>query len=242
MESLPDEIILIIFGYINKVTDKRQFSKTCKRYNILTKILLENIKKNLKLVNRCNDLQYFSAELCEDSYFDRIPLSYLNKNNIYIINLLAMYGQLELLKLAQDNGCEMGINVCTYATACGQLEVLKWLKDNNHIWDYDICENAALGGHLEVLKWAKENGCYLGSKKICYRAAQNGHLEVLKWARANDCHWDRWTCVNAAKKGHLEVLKWARANGCEWDIETRIRAEACGHHELLKWAIENGCP
>jgi len=214
MESLPDEIILIIFGYINKVTDKRQFSKTCKRYNILTKIWLEYIKRNSKFEKTLSDLEYFSVELCEDLYFDRIPLSYLNKTNRVINHNLAKYGQLELLKLSNDNGCAIDFYTFKYAAAYGHLDILKWLKDNNYKWNSSGCAIAAENGQLEVVKLAIENGCYLGP----------------------------YICSYAAIGGHLDVLKWARENGCPWDVLTRENAERNGHHELLKWAIDNGCP
>ena len=37
MHSLPNELILIIFNNISKITDKRQFAKVTNKYNIITK-------------------------------------------------------------------------------------------------------------------------------------------------------------------------------------------------------------
>ena len=49
MEYMPNELILIIFMYINKVTDKRQFVRTCKLYNTITKKLIKNVINNFKV-------------------------------------------------------------------------------------------------------------------------------------------------------------------------------------------------
>ena len=132
------------------------------------------------------------------------------------IFLAAMYGQLETLKYAYENGCPM----------------------TSDIWG---C--AAIRGHLDILIYLRKNGCpYPWDENTCSAAAVGGHLEVLKWAYKNGCPWDEITCANAAYGGHLEVLKWARENGCPWNSLTCTQAKLNGHLEVLKWAQENGCP
>ena len=102
--------------------------------------------------------------------------------------------------------------LCEKIAIYGNLEVLKWARENGCEWNSYTCSYAAEGGHLEVLKWARDNGCEWSSYTCAY-AAYGGHLEVLKWARDNGCVWNSFTCSRAARGGHLEVLKWARDNG-----------------------------
>ncbi len=142
LASLPDEIILVIFNFIKKITDKRQFLKTCSKYNNLTKELFEisenNSKLNLygKTISEYS-MEKFTLELCCDGYFNMIPKKYFNERNGVIIGLLVIYGKLELLKFAINNGCR---------------------------FDYDTCILAAENGHLDVIKWAFR--CYkMGEKK-----------------------------------------------------------------------------
>ncbi len=44
MDTLPNELILIIFNQINGLQDKKKFLRTCNTYNNLTKKIMENVK------------------------------------------------------------------------------------------------------------------------------------------------------------------------------------------------------
>ncbi len=219
MIQLPNELIIIIFEFVGKITDKRHFLRTCKLYNNLTKELFQNYLDNYLFKNKyvwnyknyC--METFTFELCYDSYFDIIPTRYFNKRNSNLISLLIKYGQLNLLKFAISNGC---------------------------VLYNDMCNVAAHYGQLDILKWTIANGCTM-NEITCVKATLNGHLDVLKWLRKNGCDWNKFTCAYAASSGHLEVLKWARENGCEWDSLTLDYAAINQQSEVFKWALENGC-
>ncbi len=282
--DIPNELTLIIFNFIKKITDKRQFIRTCKLHNTLLKGLITKmseseldyfginnnknnnhvdiLEKKVYYSNYLNKRNYcvekFMMELCYDSYFNMIPLSYLTENigNIVIIKLLIKYGKLELLQLvlnckpAKLRLCKLAVEseqftklrLCELAAESGQLNILKWLFENGYYlgWGYRICATAALNGHFDILKWAREQGCEW-DKETCAYAAKYGDLDILKWARKNGCEWDNSTCSFAASGGHLNVLKWARENGCNWDYNTCSAAASQNHLNVLKWARENGC-
>ncbi len=268
LASLPNEIILIIFDNIPKITDRRQFLKTCVLYNKITKHDFLQFEKNYKtLYGRMEKycMEKFMVELCHDSYFDMIPISYITNKNSELIYALTVYNCLPLLKVAKENGCGLLLVPCfaiSYghleilewlgsfdriaessflgATKNGYLDVLKWGKRNGYKLDCQLSYIAAENGHLDILKWAREYECYW-DKKVCAVAAENGHFELLRWARENGCDWDDYTCANAALNGHLEILKWARKNGCDWDKFTCSNAAINGHLDIIKWAKENGC-
>ncbi len=246
MDTLPNELILLIFNNIQKITDKRQFLKTCMKYNILTKQEFLNYENNYRVRElifenlKTYSVEKFTLELCNDSYFDIIPISYITPINRIIVKALIIFNCLAKLKIAKENDCKFEL-VCFYASIYGHLDILKWARENNYHWDSLICTNAAFYGHFELLKWAHENGCRWNSD-TCANAARNGYLEILKWAIANGCKWTAETCSNAAAGGYLDVLKWARGNGCDWDVTVCSNAKNNGHLELLKWAIDNGCP
>ncbi len=289
--NLPNELIIIIFNFIKKITDKRQFLRTCKLHNTLLKGLIKEINEcELKFFDLDNhDVAYdqiilyrhkylekrdycvekFMMELCYDSYFNMIPVSYITKNmnNPVIIILLIKYGKLELLQLAinkkllsflfyefateaghldiliwliENEYCEGLLNtIGPIAARNGHLHILKWLVKHDVKWSSNVCSIAAKKGHLHILKWAKESG-YDWDNKICENAAFSGRLDVLKWARENGCSWGR-TCAFSTINGHLNVLKWARENGCEWGSETCSNTAHNNHLNCLIWARENGC-
>ncbi len=237
---IPNELVITIFNFIKKITDKRQFLKTCKLHNTLLKELITEMGESELDYFRtnCNNVDYFEKklyyyiylqkrdhcaerfmiELCYDSYFNMIPLSYLAKNinNTVIIKLLIKYGKLELLQLAMVRK-PTKLRLCELAAESGQLNILKWLVEKKYNHNYDwyiiICAIAATNGHLNILIWAKENG-YIWNNKICEHAAINNHLDILKWARANGCEWDKYTIEVAIKNRSWDVLKWARENSC----------------------------
>ncbi len=247
MDPLPNELILIIFELISKITDKRQFLKTCKKYNIITKKSFYNYENNYKIEKFDKIEKYsvekFTLELCHDKYFEMIPESYIVANNGILIETLVFFDYLPLLILAKENGCNLD-NVCSFAAFNGKLEILKWMKEKSCVFGPRDIMHVIQNGHLEVLKWICSNyniGEFV-KERLCDYAAFYGQLDILKWTHENDYTWDRLTCSNAAKNGHLECLKYLRLNGCEWNNYVYLNANEYKHMELLKWAMENGCP
>ncbi len=246
METLPDEIILLIFENILKITDKRQFLRTCTKYNTTTKYSIQSFEQDY-FVRYFNKIDYycvekFTLELCYDKYFNMIPITYINFDNKIIAKALAAFNNIELLKIAKNNGCNFD-DINYYASLYGHLEILKWAFANGYYHGCTtISETAALNGHLDILKWANSNtrgNC----NNVCVNAARNGHLECLIWARKIGVFpWDHRVCIYAARNGHFEVLKWARKNGCDWNRFVCTNAKMNGHYDILNWAIDNGCP
>ncbi len=263
MDKLPTEITLIIFDYINKITDKRQFLRTCKKYYEITKNSMQIAETNFKVKHFDNEKYYgvekFTLELCDDKYFDKIPFSYFNESNKVIMKLLTIHGQLELIKFGVSKSCTFNYICSEFAAAYGHLEILKWSQLNNYHIDINwLLTIAAQNGQLEVLKWVNSNkiknditsessggsttSLYISDLDICKQAALNGHIEILKWCKGNGYDWNVNTCSGAALNGHFEVLKWLRVNGCVWDKSSCVNAAKNGHFEILKWLRENDCP
>ncbi len=217
MNLLPDELVIEIFNQIQKITDKRNFLRTCKKYNKITSESMSNYVFRATLFNcphyYCVDK--YTLELCHDGYFNLIPEHYINKNNKMLIPCLAYYNNIELLELAISKGCST----------------------------HDIVMYAALGGHISVLEWCAKNNysLYIAT----HYAIQGGHLHILKWLQSNNIKFnviDNSLCNCAADNGHLEILKFLRGIGCPWNDTTYLYALDNGNKELVKWMEENGCP
>ncbi len=228
MNTLPLEIISIIFEYILKITDKRQFTQTCKQYNNLTKGIIENIRIPNKIGNyyilNCYEygVEKFSYELFHDSYINLMPMKYINSKNRVIIDLLTMNGNMGLLQLAVDKGCNCYFSEyhSEMAIKFGHLDILKFFIKHGSIWITQFSITAATHGRLDIIIWARENNLPLYRQNMYNAAVEHGHLNILKWLEnnginnLNSCH-NAILYYNLAKeKGYNDIVLWLENNGC----------------------------
>ncbi len=244
MNTLPNELIIEIFNTILKITDKRQFLKTCILYNNITRKSMLNYEKNYIVkdftIPKLYCVEKFTVELCHDGYFGKIPEYYINNSNRVLIMCLSYYNCVPLLYSAKNKGCSLD-TVINYGSRGGNIPVVKWGRNNGHFYSSNDCALAALNGHFPLVKWFFANGCERDIH-ITRHAAIGGHKYILQWLHENGCPWDAETCYYAASGGHLECLKYARENGCKWNIWVYLIAKEKNHQELLKWAMENVNP
>ncbi len=264
MDTLPTELIHIIFNYIKLITDKRQFVKTCVLYNKITKKLMVEVENNLKpmytsmvsmLVHKNLQSGYynpnylyeiitdycvekFTLELCNDKYFNLIPMSYLQTNNSIIMYILSSYGQTELLDIAYKNwgvnenmlepalynghldtviwfynhGCKNKDLIAKTACANGHKHILKWVIQNGYTFT-NLSFFAVLGGRLNILIWLKKKDYMMVEDVNILEATLYGHLDIIIWVKENSRY--KWTertyqdVYNMAKrKNHLHIIEW----------------------------------
>ncbi len=187
METLPNEIILEIFYHISKITDKRQFLKTCILYNNLTKKSMDNFEFNyINLphfeLEYPNTVENFTLELCHDSYFNLIPEHYMTKSNLNLISCLSYYNCLPLLKIAKEKGCGLD-DVIMYGSYGGHINIIKWFLEMEE--DYNMLLYYTVeGGHMHLLKWLYENSdkYYYDFNLLCDHAIYYEQVEMLKFA------------------------------------------------------------
>ncbi len=247
MDTLPNDMIILIFETILLITDKRQFLKTCNRYNILTKESMIKYENNycIKGFDKINKycVQKFTLELSHDKYFDKIPEHYIFAENSILISASAYFGNILLLDKLKNISCythQLRTSVYDNAAKNGQLNVFDWAKENGY---KDTCNSiffAVKYGHLPLVQWLSRHCIW--DNDICTNSAKRGHLHILQWAHKSNFRWDEITCATASLHNQLPCLKYARENGCKWDKNVYLHAKNNSHMELLNWAIENGCP
>ncbi len=249
MNKLPNELILVIFDNIEKITDKRQYLKTCKLYNHITKksilsaednnaILYFNkfnyyIDYHVKMDNKNELLQFvwqyiytycvekFTLELCYDNYFESIPQSYYS-NNTMIVKALCAYNHVEML--CYDK------NICKY-----------------DICKYYICKYGAYHGFIDVIQYGIDHGCKI-DWEVCENAAYNGHIDIIKWIDINKNHkkfkcgaaFDNNIAEYAALNGHLNIVILADKLGLNIDSNLVAAAASGGHIDVVRWLIKKG--
>ncbi len=254
MNTFPLELINIIANNIQKITDKRQFTQTCKAYNYLMKSIIKkqelifkgdftkikpkdiSIKINNFEYPQNNCMEKFTIELCNDLYFNKIPTCYLTPRNNIIVKALIIYEQIELLKHAIDNGCKL----------------LKGVENKYVYRDIEFidssCHYAVLSGNVDILKFVIVNGFIFGrlngyplNMQTSNCAAKYGHLNILKFLVTNECELGESVSLYAAKGGHIDILQWLVEINYKMHSFTCKYAVMGGSLSCLQWAIEHGC-
>ncbi len=136
MDVIPNDIILIIFDNIKLITDKRQFLRTCSRYNKITKRTIQTFEDNYSIngFNKINNycVEKFTLELCHDLYFDMIPNSYVNPDNNILVRALVKFNCIKMLEMAKNNGCDLK-DVGSFGSYYINLDAIKWGIDNGYV-------------------------------------------------------------------------------------------------------------
>jgi hypothetical protein len=242
---IPNELALVIFDYIEKITDKRSFSRTCKLYNDLTKekviqcahsyLKHNSITENILIFGK-DHLSRYTTELCVDGYFDNIPNHYYRKKNTLLCKRLILSNNVTLLQRAVDSGCTLYWDTCAEAAKYGYLDVIKFARENNCILTLDIAANAALYGHLHVLQWVKEN--YGISEETCINAIKGKHLDIIKWLMDERyLYFDKITRY-AIFYVCFDILKWSVENEVMISYRNYYFGMKCENHEIVMWLKE----
>ncbi len=259
MQTLPNELIEHIVIYIPKITDKRQFTQTCQKCNIIISSIIKKQELTIKIEHfeytKDYCMEKFTLELCNDSYFDRITDYFLSPENNVIIKALTIYGQIELLKRAiKDNYCELFTELrdkddydslnddsCSHAIISGNIDMLKFVRLHGCKWDHETFEFAVECNDIDIVKFLEEYNCEMGDYSTSW-ATFNGNIIMLEWLIDNGCEFDEETCSSAVTNGHFEILKILREkHNCYWNFMTTLTAAECGYLEILQWSINNGC-
>lgn len=248
LTTLPNEMIINLFKFIKLITDKRQFAKTCHKFNFITKNLINKSEEDFLLSHKNDMIEHgitrilqepcyysdfkineycvekFTLELCNDLYFGLIPKSYLNVNNKILMAALASHGQIDLLKIAINNGCLIVDIMSAHAARCGHLDVIELIHNNGIGIGGTVSDSAALYGHLNIIKYLwgisarDKNGVTTHNwftTQTCEVAAVNGHLHIIKWIMKTDINMIesiQKIFEVAAAYGHLNIIIWGHSN------------------------------
>jgi hypothetical protein len=246
MQTLPYEILQIIFVNINKLTDKRQFTRTCKKYYKITKGLLKiyssrfEVKPFSKIRKYCP--KKFTLELCHDDYFHLIPESYFNDPKI--MEIFAFYNKPNLIEKVLAKGNHLPEHIYYAPIMNGNLELLIWFKEHNCQLTTKSFLVAIMYGHLNIIKWVCDNEPNIDTSDGASYASNYGHTHVLEWMKLTYGieNMKGYLCDRAAKGGHIDTLKWLQNNNFNWDENTCSFSALNGHLNVLIFLKNNGCP
>ena len=148
MDTIPIELIDLIFGYIGNIRSWTLLF-VCKKFYLLTKNKW-NIDK-YKFINdvaKTGEIELFKWSRQNGCEWDSDTCSYAAEN-----------GHLEVLQWARQNECKWDYSTCAYAAKNGHLEVLQWARQNGCEWDSNTYQNAINNKHFKVAEWCKDNEC-----------------------------------------------------------------------------------
>ena len=133
-----------------------------------------------------------------------------------ILEVLAINGHLDMLKLMMDKGYALNDFNDYHAALGGHLEVVKWITSKTRKLHHAVADAAARSGNIHLLKWAHHMGCRLNSDTMD-SAAAGGNMEILLWLVEQKVPCSVNTCYEACINGNLEVFKWLFERDCPCD-------------------------
>lgn len=90
-------------------------------------------------------------------------------------------GNIELLKILQKNNITLDLSeICIDAAIYGHLNILYWADQNGYPPNITICYYAALHGHFEILRWAHKKNVKFDNF-ITYLAVIFENLNIIAW-------------------------------------------------------------
>ena len=239
----------IILSYLGKITDVRNLSRITKKSNELCdKSKGDLIKEYKQKYGNFLFAKHFdewsqeriTVEIVLDTYLRMLPEKYFNRDNQIITPMLALCGDLNLLKEAYTKSCKFTSNTANCAAYGGHLHILEWLvhKLRLDMNKDSIVKNCIAGGHIHILDWCKTNG--YGNDKICFmEAIKCGQITVLQWLAENRIRRFDNICIEAVNYGQPGVLTWAIKNKYILSPTFCLDAVRRGHVNILQWAHNN---
>lgn len=218
LHYLPLDVITIIFGYTNKIIDKRNFIRSSKYINNLTKSIFNEYMNTFSFeYNKIkhNENHRYIFELCHDGYQDHIPKKLLKKGNEDIVNIMIQFKLLDYVTLVIGK-CITSNNV-KYAIDYFDDDIMKFIKCNdNNGYMYKFINNAIINNNLNFMKWFYK--IHTKSNVDMYTMAIYGHLEMLiMFEIITRDHYKNEIYTMAGFFGHIHILKYLDDNNYKHD-------------------------
>jgi hypothetical protein len=267
-QSFPKELFFHIATFTT-IADTRNFARSHPIINETIKPVIEDKRKqfldmysDISMTQCAYEDDYcvenFTIELCHAKYFHLIPLEYLHPDNSVIVKLLILNGQLELLKTAMNQGCEL-TNAYSYyndeedsvdeeygssyqAVISGDIEILKFVVQSGYKTNL-TASVAARNNRFDMVKYLVESGCTINND-VLYFAAERGNIEMLEYSLNNlklsgrDINKPS-ICESAIKRRQNHVINCLQSKGYIFPKETCKMAVEYNNFEFLEILVND---
>ncbi len=249
MNSLLDELFDLICFNLICITDLRNLSRVCKKYNLKCQKYIIKLEtqykqkyKELGLVKYFNEycIEKFTNEIVLDGYYNLLSEKYYIDTNNVICDVLALCGNIELMKHAYSKLCPITDYTLCCAAFGGHEDIMKWIYVNTPVntKPENICKNASSNGKINILKFLFDNnGMDNNAYDTCNTyAASYAQIDVLEWLLKIGKIDNTRICSSASSYGHLNILLWLieKKLTIDYTIVT-INATHGDHLHIIEW-------
>lgn len=158
--------------------------------------------------------------------------------------IAAEFGQLDCLRYAVENGCELQREACYFAAKNGHIDCLKFAHEHGADILFADYEKAVRNGHLECVKYIVESRAlnFHFCKDVCDIAIRRHDIDMLIYLTENLCRPIPIHAVSAAVAfDDIECLSILHRAGCFLSMDTMYVAVHCGSLTCVKYLHEAGC-
>jgi hypothetical protein len=128
---------------------------------------------------------------------------------IHSANDLALTANLDVIKLAHEQGCPFNSLVTFYAAAENNGDLLKWAYENGIPFHERTYTELVMhkDDAKETLEWAVAHGCKV-SPNLGEYAIMTNDFELLRFAFTNGCKINIHNILHLIHHGSVNILRW----------------------------------
>lgn len=182
-----------------------------------------------------------------DIYYVRYAVANCSLLNSDLMCKAAENGDIDIMMLLHDSGCELGDQLSIYASS-GSLECLIYAYNNGCNLIKRAIYFAAEAGKIDCLMFLHEKITdpnkrdYEDDEDPILVAVSNGHFDCVIFLVNEGYHMRDSLIDIAIKKNYPDILNFLHKSGCLIDFIDFGTAATYGSLECLKFLHENGCP
>ncbi len=233
-DSLPDEMVVLIFGNILPSGWRVCCRMVCKRFGELT----GGSSRRRLAAPRIAD-----GRIVKRAARYRSPFSMVKS----LCGFFAQEGSLKCLRyFVERERWPLDGTVYLRAASRGHVEIMEWVHSlpNSAKWvdAQTAFAMAASKGHVNVLAFLRQKN-YDWYAGVIQNAATNDRVEATLFALNNGCpyHWTVWH--PAVANGHLEMLKIAVSRNLTYSYTTWVRlAKDNNHQHIIDYLTDASFP
>lgn len=198
-------------------------------------------RENMRLV--CKMFNEFKFIINTDNPIRDREISYVNINTL---ELLYLYGHIDLLRIFMRNHPDYVYHYIKYSCKYGTLSLLKKIDtDRNSLYESSVWATglhlACRYSHINVIRYILRNG-YTKCCWLCFsEAIVGGNIDTIKYliyVNPSYCEIESYYFTTACKSGHLHIVRWLIRHGYAYWQAGFVSAVEGGNIEIVKLMIE----
>lgn len=253
IDTLPDEILAHILGFVSCLARRGNAAAVCRRWRAVALDPTAAARPACFSQASCDPCGEAAAALHADCVDEALRLAWPPSGAG--CEHAARAGRVDLIERFRACGFPFDPDrVAIEAAGAGHLNVLRDLHQRGLLADAHprVIGAAAAGGHIACIEFARSAGLSWDSD-ACTAAARHGRLACLRYLHENGCPWsdeatraavgyDPAKNPYSTSEGHVDCLRYLHEHGCDWGWHTCETAAQAGAVDCLLYALDHDCP